>query len=171
MKKAAWVLLLVAALILLAMQSCKPKPKWIVIRNFQKNKDSFVTVAEYIESFEWEGNSFGFGTSSKGRIQFRYPDGIVDTEMLGIHGGVAQSVYSLLRKLGYQNIERTRASKNTIIFEVKPQYLSWEYYNQGICYVIDGGEPTPELNLDYYTEYIEPLGDNWYYWNGHCYFP
>lgn len=82
------------------MQSCKPKPKGMVIHNFERNRDSFVTVAEYIESFEWEDHWIGFRVDSKNKMLFSYPDGPEDIEMLGIDNDVVQSAEEILIKLG-----------------------------------------------------------------------
>ena len=150
-----------------------------VIRDFRLFKDRYVTVANYIESIGWEKygldqdkwfGSISFSDSEGGAVSVSCAEEYRDIGFPEESAEVKRAARFLFRALRYSSIRRTGASGNTIVFTIKPYFFDWNYYNEGVCYVIDGGEPTPELNYDYVTEYLQPLGDNWYYWNGHCYF-
>lgn len=175
MKKFAFTLLLLSVLSALLLRGCVPKTSARVIRDFRCNRNSFAAVAEYIES----GSSAAYAASGK-LCTFGFRDwkdadtaycDAKDFTAPEASRKVKRAVRRLFHKLGYDHIERNDISNNTIFFETKYPPLCWDmYYNQGVCYVIDGGEPTPEDNWDYCTENTVPIGGNWYYWCGHCYF-
>ena len=180
MKKKLVIILISVMLVIAAFaRCCVPRFPARVILDYRLFKNKYVTVANYIESLGWEEYgmdsngqmyTFGFWDFEGGELDASLPEEYRDMMIPNASKHVKSAVRFLFCALNYESVHRTSVSGNTIVFTTKANFLDWSYYYEGVCYVIDGGEPTPETNYDHLTEYLQPLGDNWYYWNGHCYF-
>ena len=101
----------------LFMRGCVPPPARMVIRSFEQHKDSFVTVAEYIES----GSSAAYAANGE-PCEFAFRDWTgADTVFCRAENfavpqtsqQVKNAVRLLLYKLRYEEIERNAKSKST----------------------------------------------------------